>query len=177
MRSYRVLFFTLYSLGLRLGEGLRLQVGDIDAERRRVHIRNAKGNKDRLVPLPEATLSQLRAFWRLHRHPSLLFPNRRGGLKAATNASLAAASRRRSTHPQAGRQRLRDKKISPHSLRHSYATHLLEAGVDLLTVQQILGHRSVLTTARYTHLTDATAQDARRIIDHLIQRVSNRRVA
>ncbi len=87
VRSYRVLFFTLYSLGLRLGEGLRLQVGDIDAERRRVHIRNAKGNKDRLVPLPEATLSQLRAFWRLHRHPSLLFPNRRGGLKAATNAS------------------------------------------------------------------------------------------
>lgn len=86
VRSYRVLFFTLYSLGLRLGEGLRLQIGDIDAERQRVHIRNAKGNKDRLVPLPEATLAQLRAFWCLHRHPKLLFPNRRGGLKAAATA-------------------------------------------------------------------------------------------
>ena len=81
--SYRVFFFTLYSLGLRLGEGLRLQVGDIDAQRGRVHIRDAKGNKDRLVPLPEATLDLLRRFWQLHRNPSLLFPNRHGGLKAA----------------------------------------------------------------------------------------------
>ncbi len=86
VRSYRVLFFTLYSLGLRLGEGLRLQVADIDAERQRVHVRNAKGNKDRLVPLPDATLGALRAFWRLHRHPKLLFPNRHGGLAAAAAA-------------------------------------------------------------------------------------------
>lgn len=81
--SYRVFFFTLYSMGLRLGEGLRLQVGDIDAERLRVHIRNAKGNKDRLVPLPLNTLRVLRRFWQLHRHPTLLFPNRKRGLKAA----------------------------------------------------------------------------------------------
>jgi integrase/recombinase XerD len=84
--SYRVFFFTLYSLGLRLGEGLRLQVGDIDAQRGRVHIRNAKGNQDRLVPLPTATLALLRRFWQLHRHPTLLFPNRHGGLKAAARA-------------------------------------------------------------------------------------------
>ena len=75
-----------FGLGLRLGEGLRLQVGDIDADRQRVHVRNAKGNKDRLVPLPDATLVQLRAFWRLHRHPKLLFPNRHGGLAAAAIA-------------------------------------------------------------------------------------------
>jgi site-specific recombinase XerD len=81
--SYRVLFFTLYSLGLRLGEGLRLEVGDIDAERGRVHIRDAKGNKDRLVPLPLMTLSVLRRFWALHRHPTLLFPNRKRGLGKA----------------------------------------------------------------------------------------------
>lgn len=86
VRSYQALFFTLYSLGLRLGEGLRLQVGDIDADRQRVHVRNAKGNKDRLVPLPDATLIQLRAFWGLHRHPRLLFPNRHGGLSAAATA-------------------------------------------------------------------------------------------
>ena len=84
--SYRVLFFTLYSMGLRLGEGLRLTVADIDAERRRVHIRDAKGNKDRLVPLPDATLMLLRRFWGVHRHPRLLFPNRKAGLKGAASA-------------------------------------------------------------------------------------------
>jgi len=81
--SYRVFYFTLYSLGLRLGEGLCLQVGDIDAKRRRVHIRDAKGNKDRFAPLPTTTLVLLRRFWQLHRHPVLLFPNRHGGLKGA----------------------------------------------------------------------------------------------
>ncbi len=85
--SYRVFYFTLYSLGLRLGEGLRLQVGDIDAERQRVHIRDAKGNKDRLVPLPAATLTLLRRFWQVHRNPVLLFPNRQGGLKGACRAT------------------------------------------------------------------------------------------
>ena len=85
--SYRVLYFTLYSLGLRLGEGLRLQVGDIDAARSRVHIRDAKGNKDRFVPLPMATLLLLRRFWQLHRNPRLLFPNRHGGLGAAQRAT------------------------------------------------------------------------------------------
>ena len=85
--SYRVFYFTVYSLGLRLGEGLRLEVGDIDAERQRVHIRDAKGNKDRLVPLPEATLSLLRRFWQVHRNPVLLFPNRQGGLKGACRAT------------------------------------------------------------------------------------------
>jgi integrase/recombinase XerD len=87
MLSYRVFYFTLYSLGLRLGEGLRLQVGDIDAARARVHIRDAKGNKDRLVPLPEATLHLLRRFWQVHRNPALLFPNRHGGLQGAARAT------------------------------------------------------------------------------------------
>ena len=85
--SYRVFYFTLYSLGLRLGEGLRLQLGDIDAPRQRVHIRDAKGNKDRFVPLPDATLTLLRRFWSVHRNPLLLFPNRHGGLQAAHRAT------------------------------------------------------------------------------------------
>ncbi len=86
--SYRVFFFTLYSMGLRLGEGLRLEVGDIDADRQRIHIRNAKGNKDRLVPLPDATLRVLRHFWSLHRHPRFLFPSRKRGLKNVHLATL-----------------------------------------------------------------------------------------
>lgn len=85
--SYRVLFFTLYSMGLRLGEGLRLEVGDIDAVRHRVHIRDAKGNKDRFVPLPDVTLNILRRFWAVHRNPVLMFPNRKGGLKGSRSAS------------------------------------------------------------------------------------------
>lgn len=79
--SYRVFFFTLYSLGLRLGEGLHLRIGDIDSDRMRVQVRNAKGNRDRFVPLPENTLQVLRRFWMTHRNPALLFPNRQGGLK------------------------------------------------------------------------------------------------
>ena len=81
--SYRVFFFTLYSMGLRLSEGLALKVADIDAVRQRVHVRDSKGNRDRLVPLPAATLLVLRRFWATHRNPELMFPNRLGGLKGA----------------------------------------------------------------------------------------------
>ena len=87
--SYRVLFFTLYSLGLRLGEGLALTVADIDAERMRVQVRAAKGNRDRFVPLPEQTLAVLRRFWAEHRHPRLLFPNRAGGRAGACRSASA----------------------------------------------------------------------------------------
>ncbi len=81
--SYKVFFLTCYSMGLRLGEGIQLTVGDIDANRMRVHIRDAKVNKDRLVPLPDKTLHVLREFWAMHRHPHFLFPSRKRGLKNA----------------------------------------------------------------------------------------------
>ncbi len=84
--SYRVFFFTVYSMGLRLSEGLKLEVGDIDGSRMRVHIRNSKGGKDRFVPLPQATYDVLRRFWRVHQHPTLLFPNRKKTLKATRHA-------------------------------------------------------------------------------------------
>ncbi len=85
--SYRVFFFALYSMGLRLGEGLQLRVGDLDAERMRVHVRDAKGNRDRLVPLPARTLEVLREFWKVHRNPVLLFPSRQKGLAGAASAT------------------------------------------------------------------------------------------
>lgn len=87
--SYRVFFYVLYSLGLRLGEGLRLQVADIDADRMRVQIRDAKGNKDRFVPLPGAVLPVLRRFWAVHRNPTLLFPNRTSSINTAHLATTA----------------------------------------------------------------------------------------
>jgi site-specific recombinase XerD len=86
--SYRVFFFSLYSMGLRLGECLALQVGDVDATRMRVHVRDAKGNRDRLVPLPAATLSLLRRFWAVHRNPRLLFPSRADGVAGARSAEV-----------------------------------------------------------------------------------------
>jgi len=86
--SYKVFFFTIYSMGLRLGEGIRLTVGDIDSVNMRVHIRNAKGNKDRLVPLPENTLRILRNFWTVHKHPHFLFPSRKRGVKNARLVDL-----------------------------------------------------------------------------------------
>ena len=81
--SYKVFFFTIYSMGLRLGEGIKLTTGDIDSVNMRVHIRDAKGNKDRLVPLPENTLRILRNFWTVHKHPYFIFPSRKRGLKNA----------------------------------------------------------------------------------------------
>jgi len=85
--SYRVFFFTIYSLGLRLSEGIGLTLNDIDSTRMRVHIRNSKGNKDRFVPLPEVTLHVLRRFWWVHQNPVFLFPNRKGGLKGSRTAT------------------------------------------------------------------------------------------
>ena len=135
--SYRVFFFTLYSMGLRLGEGLRLQVGDIDSINQRVHIRNAKGNKDRLVPLPANTLYTLKRFWSVHKHPVFIFPNRKYGLKHVHKASTHLDRGGVQTAMKAVVQELGFKKqISSRSLRHSYATHLLEAGVDILEVHQ-----------------------------------------
>ena len=169
--SYRVLFFTLYSMGLRLGEGLRLQTGDIDAGRGRVHIRDAKGNKDRLVPLPTNTLNVLRCFWSVHKHPAFLFPNRKRGLK---HVHLVQTHLDRGGAQVAMQAVVKDlgftKKISCHSLRHSYATHLLEAGVDLQELQKILGHVSLLTTSKYAHLTTHTTQRADKHINEIMDR-------
>ena len=169
--SYRVFFFTLYSMGLRLGEGLRLQVGDIDAINHRVHIRNAKGNKDRLVPLPANSLQVLRRFWQLHRHPTLLFPNRKYGLKNIQKATTPLDRGGVQVTMKAVVDELKFKKrISCHSLRHCYASHLLEAGVDILELQSILGHVSILTTVKYTHLTTKTTQCAEQQINVLMDR-------
>jgi site-specific recombinase XerD len=169
--SFRVLFYTLYSMGLRLGEGLRLQTGDIDPVHMRAHIRNAKGNKDRLVPLPNNTLIILRRFWSVHKHPIFLFPNRKYGL---TNVLKADSHLDRGGVQTAMRKVVKElrfnRQIYCHSLRHSFATHLLEAGVDMLELQKILGHVSILTTSKYTHLTSKTTQRADKHINALMDK-------
>lgn len=148
---YRVCLSTIYACGLRLQEGVGLQVGDIDGGRHLLHVRGGKGNKDRYVPLPDRTLEMLRDFWRYHRHPTWLFPSPHqtessrdtpmdvSGVQRAFRAALQESG---VTKP-----------ATVHTLRHSYATHLLEAGVNLRIIQAYLGHASPLTTALYTHLT------------------------
>jgi integrase/recombinase XerD len=150
-RRYQVCLGTLYACGLRLQEGLQLQVGDIDSARHLVHVRHGKGNKDRYVPLPELCLAQLRKYWCTHRHPTWLFPN------FWQQTDVATTPMHESGMQYAFQAALREsgvqKPATPHTLRHSYATHLLEAGVDLRVIQGYLGHASPATTAIYTHLT------------------------
>lgn len=166
---YRVFLLTTYSMGLRLEEALSLQVGDIDAGRKRVHIRRGKGHKDRLVPLPDLTLLGLRELWSRHRHPHLLFPNAIGSPEtiqaAATHMDRGGAQKAMKTVvTECGIK----KKVSIHSLRHSFATHLLERGLSLRHIQALLGHASPTTTARYAHLTDITEKDSLNTINELI---------
>jgi site-specific recombinase XerD len=166
---YRVFFFAIYSMGLRLGEGLALEIGDIDAAQRRVHVRQGKGGKDRYIPLPEPTLQHLRRFWRTHRHPRLLFPNASGNESSARTATSPMDRGGVQAAIQAARKDCGiHKHLTVHSLRHAYATHLLELGVDLRSIQVVMGHQKPETTARYAHLTEVNRQQAKERIEDLM---------
>jgi integrase/recombinase XerD len=165
----RTYLWTVYSLGLRLQEALNLQSGDIDSQRMLVHIHRGKGAKDRFVPLPSRTLTMLRQFWSTHRNELWLFPA--SSRSARQPANPTGPMSRDSV--QAGMRRLVRqlgfrKRISIHTLRHSYATHLLEAGVSLRLIQQYLGHRSLHTTMVYLHLTTLGQEQARAAIEKLM---------
>jgi len=143
--KHRVLFTCLYACGLRLAEATRLRVADIDSARMQLWVRQGKGKKDRALPLSVKLLHELRQHWLRHKPQEWLFPG-----KPPTKP----------IHPNAAQQALRKavrraelgKRATPHTLRHSYATHLLEAGVDLPTLQALLGHSCVSTTMLYLHV-------------------------
>jgi site-specific recombinase XerD len=152
---YRVCLTTIYACGLRLTEGAQLQVPDIDGERTLLHI-HGKRRKDRYVPLPVATLQLLRDYWRTHRNPLWLFPTGTRSHAAPLNDPTAGPISRsslQSAFVRAVKPSGVHKRAHVHTLRHSYATHLLEAGVNLRLIQEYLGHTSPQTTAIYTHLT------------------------
>lgn len=140
----------IYACGLRVYETTQLRVTDIDSARMLVHVHGGKGNKDRLVPLPERMLELLRAWWQVKRPAEWLFP----GLRGLPIDSTLLQRTLRSALADCGLT----KHASVHTLRHSYATHLLEAGVNLRVIQALLGHSSPQTTAIYTHLTPTAMQ-------------------
>jgi integrase/recombinase XerD len=166
---YRVFFLTVYSMGLRISEGVALEVGDIDGVYRRIHIRDSKGGKDRYVPLPELTYISLRRFWSTHHHPRLLFPSPAAGKFLAQPATKPMdCSGIQSALKVARKECCITKRLTVHSLRHAYATHLLELGMDLRSIQGLLGHSDVKTTARYTHISDKLRRQSSNQIDALL---------
>lgn len=164
-------FWTVYSLGLRIEEALNLQVGDIDGQRMMVHVHRGKGAKDRYVLLPTATLHRLRDYWKTHRNPVWLFPatgrkpkDKQRAATATTAMSVTAVQR---AIKQIAEQLKFGKKVSTHTLRHCYATHLLERGASLKAIQKLLGHSSLQTTLVYLHLTETAETHTRTLIEQL----------
>lgn len=169
---YRACLGTIYACGLRIQEGVHLQVTDIDAERKVIHIRNGKGGKDRYVPLPQPILRLLRRYWVTHRHPQWIFPSRWGVGDHPDQASKAMTVRGVQRAFQDALQESGVQKVATvHSLRHSYATHLLEAGVNLRVIQSYLGHASPTSTAIYTHLTPITIGRAADAINQVLENI------
>jgi integrase/recombinase XerD len=165
---YRICLTTIYSCGLRISEGVGLQVEQIDSSRLVLRIRG-KGNKDRYVPLAPRTLEMLRNFWKVHRSPRWLFPAslqpfaRAGEDRPVALGSIQVAFRRAVECSGIS------KAASVHTLRHSYATHLLEAGVSLRLIQEILGHNSPSTTSIYTHITAAVCAQMAQPLEAMVK--------
>ncbi len=146
---YQAVLTLIYACGLRLSECINLRVEDIDRSLKQIKV-NGKGNKERNVPIPEPVLDLLRQYWRLKRPRPLLFPGKNGRPVSASSVRCAFRD---------GLEKARiKKKATVHTLRHSYATHLLENGVGIRIIQGALGHKCIGSTTRYTHLTSKTDQ-------------------
>jgi site-specific recombinase XerD len=149
----------MYACGLRIGEATTLKVTSVDSANLLLRV-IGKGNRERYVPLPQPMLMDLRKLWCTHRHAQWLFPNRFGTgpvPRETLHATFAQVAR------EAGIGR-----VTPHTLRHSYATRLLECGVDTGIVQILLGHANIATTAVYTHLTEPTRASLHGILDRMM---------
>ena len=143
--KHQTFLLTLYAAGLRVSEAASLQIPDIDSRRMQLRINHGKGNKTRLVPLSPRLLEALRAYWVEYRPPQFLFPGKTPDRPYATTSIQKAVK-------QAAARAGIAKRVTPHVLRHSYATGLLEAGVDILTISRLLGHSSFATTMVYLHV-------------------------
>lgn len=172
-QRHRVCLATIYSCGLRISEGIHLQVSHIDSAYMRLHICQSKGNKDRYVPLPERTLLLLRQYWATHRHAKWLFPGRPGQAHplAMAKGTVAPSTVNRAFNAALAASGVQ-KAATVHTLRHSWATHLLEAGIHLRFIQTWLGHQYLSSTAIYTHLTHDAAVEATAAINQLMDQLT-----
>jgi site-specific recombinase XerD len=176
LRRYRTPLKLIYVCGLRLSECLALTIHDIRGAENKLFIRNSKGHQDRVVPLPTRMYHELKRYWTFHRHRLLIFPNVGRG---DNNPKALAQRMHQATSPMpcsslqrliiVARKELNLPDASIHSLRHSFATHLLEAGAHLHTIQKLLGHKQITSTMIYLHVTHQTTRDALRLIDELCQ--------
>jgi integrase/recombinase XerD len=160
--KHRAILMTAYAAGLRVSEVTQLQATDIDSQRMVIRVRQGKGRKDRYVMLSPRLLEALRAYWKAVRPQGVLFPGAIPGRPIATESIKKVCQRARKS---AGL----GKKITAHTLRHSFATHLFENGTDLRTIQVLLGHRSFSTTARYVHVATASLSSIKSPFDRLDQ--------
>jgi len=169
MDYHRACLTTIYSLGLRLQEGTHLQISDIDADRMFVHIHRGKGNKDRFVPLPLRTLQILRQHWQTHKNPHLLFraPGRGQIHMPGTDRRMPKASIQNAFRNAIQKADIK-KAVSVRHLRHAYAVHLLEAGVEFRFVQEYLGHSDPRTTMIYTSLINKSLAEPTRLINKVM---------
>jgi integrase/recombinase XerD len=159
--KYRVLFMTAYAAGLRVSEIINLEAKDIDSKRMVLHVRAGKGQKDRMVMLSETLLPMLREYWKTYRPTAKMFFPGKNRERAMDRKSIWLACRRMAKYAGIS------KKVTPHTFRHSFATHLLEAGTDIRTIQTLLGHRSLRTTALYTLVSPARLTTTKSPLDLL----------
>lgn len=157
--KHKTILMTIYALGLRRSELIHLKISDIDGQRMLVHIKNAKGAKDRVVPLSQKLLAQLRKYYRAYKPHHFLF--------YGTNQQKYSESSLRNIFAKACNRANIKKQVTLHGLRHAYATHLLDSGVDIRIIQELLGHNNIKTTMRYTHVTNRSIQHLKSPLDFL----------
>jgi integrase len=174
LRRYRTPLKLIYCCGLRVSECLGLTIHDIDGAGGKLWIRKGKGGRDRMVPIATAMVEDLRKYWKFHRNPLLLFPHTGRG-HATPEKAAARMGRAASPMPinslqrllVAARKELNLPQATPHTLRHSFATHLAEAGASIHTIKALLGHKSITTTMIYMHLTHRSEEDSRELVEQL----------
>lgn len=172
VQRHRACLSLIYSCGLRISEAVGMQVSQIDSKRMVVHVRAGKGAKDRYIPLPQATLELLRRHWKTHRHPSWLFPAPgRSGTHEAEATRCLPLSSVQTVFKKSLREVGIQKDAHVHTLRHSYATHLLEEGVDIRIISNYLGHKTLESTLVYTHLTPLLTRGVAEKINQVMARL------
>jgi len=178
LRRYRIPIKLIYCCGLRLSECLSLTVYDIRGDENKLWVRSGKGHKDRMVPIATAMVEDLRNYWKVHRNPKWIFPNAGRGRQRVRELAVRMRESK-STMPVSSLQRLlvlarRELDLpeaTPHTLRHSFATHMLETGASIHTIQKLLGHAHVNTTMVYLHLTHQSEQNTLEMVEQLCRKL------